>query len=49
MLKDLEFETLLYVAAKAYERNTGKEFAYSPPTSYETFRNEVLWPRRLPT
>jgi hypothetical protein len=43
MLKDLEFETLLYVAAKAYERKTGKEFTYSPPTSYETFRNEAGW------
>jgi Protein of unknown function (DUF4240) len=43
MLKDLEFEALLYVASKAYERKTGKDFTYVPSTSYETFTNDAGW------
>jgi hypothetical protein len=43
MLKDLEFEALLCVASKAYERKTGKEFTYVPSTSYETFSNDAGW------
>lgn len=43
MLKDLEFEALLYVAAKAYERKTGEELTYVPSTSYETFGNGAGW------
>ena len=43
MLRDLEFEALLYVASKAYQRKTGTEFTYVPTTSYETFSNEAGW------
>lgn len=42
-LKNLEFEALLYVAPKAYERRTGKDLTHVSPTSYETFSNEAGW------
>ncbi len=34
MLKDLTFETLLYVASDAYEKKTGKPFGFLPTRSY---------------
>ena len=44
MPKDLSFEPLLYVAANAYERKTGKTMDdYLPACSYETFSNEAGW------
>jgi len=46
MPKNAGFETLLYVAANAYERKTGLEFDELDDTelSYETFSNEAGWP-----
>lgn len=41
--KDLEFETLLYIAAAAYEKKTGENYTHSPEPSYETFSNEDGW------
>jgi hypothetical protein len=43
MLEDMEFEALLSVASKAFERKTGKPFTYSAKTSYETFANAKGW------
>src|SRR6185436_20197937 len=41
--KDMEFESILYVASTAYEKKTGKEYPHSPATSYETFSNKKGW------
>lgn len=43
MPRDAEFESLLYVAASAYERATGEEFDHAHPVSYETFSNTGGW------
>jgi hypothetical protein len=43
MPKDMEFESLLYVAGSAFERQTGAEFDFDPAVSYETFANEPGW------
>ncbi|MEM8527847.1 MAG: DUF4240 domain-containing protein [Bacteroidota bacterium] len=43
MPKNLSFEPLLYVAAKAYEKKTGKEFSYFPMFNYETYSNKEGW------
>lgn len=44
MPKDLSFEPLLYVAADAYERKTGKTMEdYLPTHNYETFSNQEGW------
>jgi uncharacterized protein DUF4240 len=47
MPKNAEFESLLYVAASAYERKTGLEWEDLDDTevSYETFSNEAGWPK----
>lgn len=46
MPKDLEFESLLYVASTAYERKTGldDDGSLDSPVSFETFANEAGWP-----
>jgi Protein of unknown function (DUF4240) len=47
MPRDLEFESLLYVASTAYERKTGLEFEGElddTDVSFETFSNEAGWP-----
>ena len=44
MLKDMEFESLLYVAGKAWEAKTGTEFDPDTDVSYETWSNEAGWP-----
>ena len=44
MPKDMEFESLLYIALKAYERATGKHFDDHRSQRYETFMNEGGWP-----
>ncbi len=49
MPKDAEFETLLYLAAWAYERATDEEFEYSPPVCFETFSNAAGWGQTEPT
>lgn len=46
MPKDMEFESLLYLAGSAYERKTGAEFDYEPTVSYETFANESGWTKQ---
>ena len=43
MPKEMDFEPLLGIAAKAYQRKTGKEFKYVPAYSYETFSNLEGW------
>lgn len=43
MPKDMEFQTLLSVASKAYKRKTGQRFAYETKYNYETFSNKQLW------
>jgi hypothetical protein len=47
MPKNAAFETLLYVAAAAYERKTGLEWDDLDDTevSYETFSNDAGWPK----
>lgn len=46
MPKDIEFESLLYVASTAYERKTGldDDGSLDSPVSFETFANEAGWP-----
>ena len=43
MPRDLEFEPILYVAAKAYRKKTGEDFTYVSKVDYETFSNEAGW------
>ena len=43
MPKDLEFDAILKLASKAYERKTQKKFAYLPRFNYETFANKSGW------
>lgn len=43
MPKDRVFEGLLTVAGEAYERKTGRMWAYVPSCSYETFSNINGW------
>jgi len=38
-----DFEALLYVATKAYQQKTGKQYQYVPTTNYESFFNQKLW------
>jgi hypothetical protein len=45
MFKDMEFEAILYIAAQAYKRKTGREFEHVAPIGYETFANKVGWAR----
>ena len=43
MPKDLTFEALLSLAAKAYFKKTGQKFDYLPLTSIETYSNRMGW------
>jgi hypothetical protein len=43
MPKDLAFEALLYIPAEAYEKKTGKKYAYSPAYPIETYSNKSAW------
>lgn len=43
MPKDLEFESILYVADEAYELKNGEEFDYLSKYSIETFSNKEKW------
>lgn len=43
MPKELEFDSILKLAGKAYERKTQKKFAYLPRFNYETFANKNGW------
>lgn len=45
MPRDCTFETLLYIAEKAFRLKTGlNTFDYLPKISYETFNNSTAWP-----
>lgn len=41
--KDMDFEALLAIAPKAYEKKTGKEWEYVSKLSYETYSNKSGW------
>lgn len=41
--KDVDFESLLYVAPEAFERKNDEEWDYDSPTCYETFQNRQGW------
>lgn len=43
MPKNLEFESLLNLAPRAYELKTGEDFEYSTGCSYESFSNAAGW------
>ncbi len=43
MPKDVDFEPLLYVAADAYERRTGRTWNFISAYNVETFANEAGW------
>jgi hypothetical protein len=43
MPKDLEFESLLYLARDAYEKKTGDELDHQSPVSFESFSNAAGW------
>jgi len=45
MPKDMEFQSLLAIAAKAYKRKTGRRFNHATKYNYETFSNKELWGR----
>jgi hypothetical protein len=48
LAKNSEFEAVLYVAQKAYEKKTGKPWKHSAKTSYETFANREGWKHKKP-
>jgi hypothetical protein len=43
MPKELEFDAVLSLPGKAYERKTQKKFAYLPRFNFETFANKNGW------
>jgi hypothetical protein len=43
MIKNKDFEALLYVAQQAYERKTGGEYTHIPEPNYETYANKSGW------
>jgi hypothetical protein len=43
MPKDMEFESLLYVAHEAYQKKNNAEFDYNSKYNYETFSNKEKW------
>jgi len=43
MPKDVTFELILSIAAKAYQRKTKKEFLYNLSHNYETYSNKEGW------
>jgi hypothetical protein len=48
MPKDLEFEALLRIAPRAFERKTGRKMANKTKYNYETFANKEGWLNDLP-
>lgn len=44
MPKDVEFESLLYIAPKAWEAITGEDANLVTDVSYETYSNIAGWP-----
>lgn len=43
MPKDMDFEAILSLAGQAFEEQTGAEFEYDSPVSYESFSNKSGW------
>ncbi len=43
MPKDVTFEPILSIAAKAYQRKKKKDFLYNPSYNYETYSNKEGW------
>lgn len=43
MIKDIDFEALLYLAPDAFEKKNKFPFSYQAEYSYETFSNEEKW------
>ncbi len=43
MPKDIEFEALLYLAPRAYERKTGNEYDFLTGCDFESFSNSEGW------
>lgn len=43
MPRDCTFEALLYIPSEAYQRKTGRKYAYTPAFSFETFSNQAGW------
>jgi hypothetical protein len=43
MPKDMEFESLLYLAELAYEKKNNDEFDYVSKYDFETFSNKEKW------
>lgn len=43
MPKDMEFESILFLAEQAWEAKTGGSFDYTSPIDFETFANEQGW------
>jgi len=43
MPKDIDFESLLYIAANAYEKQTNTPMQYAPAIIAETFSNKSAW------
>ena len=41
--KDIEFEAILTIAQKAYEKKTGNVWTYVSKTNYEAYSNESGW------
>jgi hypothetical protein len=46
MPKDLEFEAVLRIAPKAFERKTGRKMPHGTKYNYETFANKEGWSSR---
>lgn len=44
MPKDMEFEALLEIAARAYEEKTDQPYEHIPTINYETYSNLSGWP-----
>ena len=49
MPTQMEFEAVLYLAARAHEAKTGEEWDYSAPTDFESFANKAGWKRTKKT
>ena len=43
MPKEMEFESLLYLAGAAFEQKTGREWDHLSPVSWESFQNAAGW------
>ena len=43
MPRDMEFESLLFLAANAFEQNTGDDYEHATLINHESFQNAVGW------